>query len=189
LKRGGILDRFPLHLFCPETKWSRILIIDHPDLGILQPTAFSAQDKTVIVVCHDKDVLAKTKKNLPKTNHSNYLFIQADPEKLPLKNESVDGVIFLSNPPVTKKNSPNAINKSIFHYPELLENICSTGWLIRINLKPTPTNNRKSLLASEKAYSVWPKSGQVYLVTNKSDSDIQSFTSFALSRLLNLQAK
>ena len=169
MRKGGLLDRFPLHLFTSTNGEGATLILDSPELGRLQLQPVPEGDRTVIVLSLDREDLEETRKAVGSHGGQEAHLIQANPERLPFRDQSLKTILTLSDRAVKPERSTGADRRSDVSGEELDRVLSPTGSIVELARMPhgkAIRNQRQPEHFLESgAYYARPASGDSYFVT------------------------
>lgn len=156
MRKGGLLDGFPVHLFSGSGGASATLILDSPDLGRVQVTPPPECQGTAIAVSADKDCLEHSRASASGLEHTVHL-VQADPRCLPFRDGTIEVIVALSPNISTAIPPPSA---------EVSRVLAENGQLVEVSrTRELAVAGLACWSAESRAYYVRPASGANYFVT------------------------
>jgi len=93
MRRGGLLDGFPIRLFAQGGSGGVTVLIDHPDVGRLQHAPVPDDGGTVVVVSRTQADLDAARAAMAPQASSRIHWVQADPARLPIRDRAVETLI------------------------------------------------------------------------------------------------
>jgi hypothetical protein len=169
LRKDGLLDEFPLHLFIRGSDRLSIVVIDSLELGRLHLTQVSSKGGTVIALSHDRRLLEQTKEAMAATGERIQL-IQADASSLPFLDQSVE--VIITNSTWEAEAGQKAASNGLLNAAskDAARALTSTGQFVTLGRvsdpRATPDQKQEACWAQTRTYYARPASGKRYFVTH-----------------------
>ena len=168
MKPGGLLDRFPVHLFAGSCE-GVVVILDDPRLGRLQIDAVPNQAGIVIAMSPQRETLQETR---AATTTGSLCAVRADPLRPPFREGAVLGLVKLVGGD-TRDGSPT-----------LDAALAPDAWTVE--LVPPECWGERECEASCAAF-VRPASGAIYFATPRWNPPRWPFRTLQLGKLATLR--
>lgn len=157
MRKGGLLDGFPVHLFAGSGEASATLILDSRDLGRVQVAPPPEVQGTAIAVSVDKNCLAQSRESYSSLDRGTVHLVQADSRWLPLRDGSIEVVVAPSSN--IRAGAPTS-------GAELSRVLGRNGQLVEIvRTSKLAAAERLDLSSEPRTYYARPASGGSYFVT------------------------
>lgn len=171
MREGGLLDGFPLHLLTDRSDKATTLIIDSPDLGRLSLTPVPKSSKMIIALAERRECLDNAREAMNDLGGRRIHLVQADPKKLPFRNQSADVIVTLSIGKTKAVQSALPTGTSSTVPEDLIRILTNVGRLVEVTRTPNCriTREQKQHLwwAKAQTYYVRPASGRSYFVSQE----------------------
>jgi hypothetical protein len=192
MRQEGLLDGFPLHLLTGKDKEATTLIIDSPDLGRLQLTPVPDGGKMIVALARDMGCLQETMEAVG-SGSERFQAIQADPERLPFKDQIIEGVLRLAPKEIGVEAVASGDGNSTAVPDEFGRILAHSGWIAEVVRLP----NRRTVKVQEKfkpwndnqVHYVRPATGREYFVTREWLPSPWPFENLQLGRLRSLRIR
>jgi aminoglycoside phosphotransferase (APT) family kinase protein len=169
MKIGGLLDRFPLHIFVRSDDKPVIVVIDSPELGRLNLTPMSAKCDRIIALSSDRKVLKQTREDMAPTGERIQL-IQAHEKMLPFRDQSVDVLVTNSTWKANEGQQAASTELPTADGEDVNRVLSATGLFVAlgrvINPRGNPNQKQESHWVQTRTYYVRVAPGGRYFVTH-----------------------
>jgi aminoglycoside phosphotransferase (APT) family kinase protein len=180
VRRGGLLDGFPLHLLCGGSEGECVVVLDAAELGRLALDPVPGGRRRVLAVAREHSVLARTRAEYEAAGDAVPLLVRADPDRLPFAAGSLGGIVLGA-----AMAGPGADLASRFG-----ELLAADGWLaelLPIRPRVRPAAGARGEAEHTSTYHVRPASGREYFATRSWRPRRWPFRALPLGRLRRLR--
>ena len=190
MRKGGLLDRFPLHLFVGGSEGPPILIIDSSDLGRLHLMPLPEGCGTIIALADDKVLLQQTREAMSDIGER-FQLVQADAGWLPFRDQSVEVVVAHSTREAKASRGGVVRGSAGGVHEDVGRVLTHRGRLVEVSLMSDPPAVRDvrqpQRWAQGRTFCARPACGSRYFVTPKWVPSHWPFRSIHHGRLRSLR--
>jgi Phosphotransferase enzyme family/Methyltransferase domain len=169
MKKGGLLDQFPLHIFIRSNSKPVIVVIDSPELGQLNLTPVSSKCGTIVALSHDRRLLEQTREAMATTGERVQL-LQVDTQRLPFRDQSVDALVTDSTWKVNEGQQAASTEPPTAASEDVNRVLTATGVFVTLgrvlDSRATPNQKQEARWVQTRIHYARLVSGRHYFVTH-----------------------
>lgn len=191
MRKGGLLDGFPMHFFAGGSDEAVMVIVDNPDLGWLHLNPVPEGHRMIIALAKERECLEKTQEAMGDFEEARIHLVQADPKRLPFRDQSIEGVVTLSSGKAKAERNTVGDGTLATGSGEFARILTPTGRLVEV----IRTLNWRTMQQREKSmgwtktgcYYVRPASGRQHFVTREWTPSPWPFRPLQVGRLQSVR--